>query len=440
LIGKVDNIRLLDTALVLRLFIAAGLVAANAFFVVTEFSFVRVRPTRLRELAAQGEAGAQGALRLIEHMDALLAAVQLGVTMASLGLGWAGEETVAQILTPLLGPGIGHLVALAIAFLGISVMHIIFGELVPKSLALARADRLALAVARPMELFVAATWPVMRFVNRAASAVSKTFGATATSSNELPHSADELKLLISAGRKVGTLPPEQEAMIHRVFDLDEVLAREIMTPRPDMVYAPVTATLEELVHLVLDSQYSRIPVYEETPDKILGILLSKELFQAWSVQLKHGTSNFNLRQWLHPPMIVPDTKPLGNLLEEFREKRRRMAMVVDEFGRIAGLVTVEDVIEAIVGEIEDEYDSEVRRLSPADAPTDLDGATSLLDLENLYGVELPRDRGFETLGGFALWRLGEVPKGGEVFEYEGWRFKILEMDRRRIGTVRVEKA
>src|ERR1022692_3159193 len=313
--------RSLDTAPVLRLFIAAGLVAANAFFVVAEFSFVRVRPTRLRELAAQGESGAQGALRLIEHMDSLLAAVQLGVTMASLGLGWAGEETVAEILTPLLGPGIGHLVALGAAFLGISVMHIIFGELVPKSLALARADRLALAVARPMELFVAATWPVMRFVNRAASGVSKTFGATATSSNELPHSADELKLLISAGRKVGTLPPEQEAMIHRVFDLDEVLAREIMTPRPDMVYAPVTATLEELVHLVLDSQYSRIPVYEETPDKILGILLSKELFRAWSVQLKHGTSNFNLRQWLHPPMIVPDTKPLGNLLEEFREKR-----------------------------------------------------------------------------------------------------------------------
>jgi putative hemolysin len=415
--------------------------------VVAEFALVRVRPTRLRELAAEGEAAAAVALRLISRMDALLSTVQLGVTMASLGLGWAGEETVAAILQPLLGGVTGRLFALAAAFLLISGMHIVFGELVPKRLALARADRLAMLVARPMDLLVTATWPAMRFVNEAARRVARAFGAPEgrAGSQHSVHSPEELKMLIAAGREVGLLPAAQEAIIQRLFDLDQVLVREVMVPRQEMVCVPVTATLADLVRKVQATNYSRLPVYEDTPEKILGILFTKELFRAWAVQLRHGDdykhANFRLRQWVHAPLIVPDTKPLDRLFAQFRQERRQVALVVDEFGRIAGLVTMEDILEAVVGELEDELDVEDRpRMSPADAPVELDGATSLLDLENLYAVTLPREQGFETLGGFALWRLGHVPKGGETFDYQGWRFTVLEMDRRRVAGVRVEKA
>jgi CBS domain containing-hemolysin-like protein len=214
-----------------------------------------------------------------------------------------------------------------------------------------------------------------------------------------------------------------------------------MVPRQEMVCVPVTATLDELVRTVQAHNYSRLPVYEGTPEKILGIVFAKELFRVWAVQLRHDHANFRLRQWVRPPLIVPDTKPLDRLFAQFRQERRRVALVVDEFGRIAGLVTMEDILEAVVGELEDELDVEDRpRMSPADAPVELDGATSLLDLENLYAVTLPREQGFETLGGFALWRLGRVPNGGETFDYQGWRFTVLEMDRRRVASVRVEKA
>jgi putative hemolysin len=429
------------------LLLAAGLIAVNAFFVVAEFSLVRVRPTRLRELAASGEAAAAVALRLIGRMDALLSTVQLGVTMASLGLGWAGEDTVAAILQPLLGGVPGRLLALAFAFLTISGMHIVFGELVPKSLALARADRLAMLVARPMDLAVTAVWPVMRFVNHAARRVARVFGVPEGKSGaqHQVHSPEELKMLIAAGREVGLLPAAQEAIIQRLFDLDQVLVREVMVPRQDMVCVPVTATLGDLVRKVQATNFSRLPVYEGTPEKIIGILFTKELFRAWAVQLRHGAAydqgNFRLRQWLRAPMIVPDTKPLDRLFAQFRQERRQVALVVDEFGRIAGLVTLEDILEAVVGELEDELDVDDRpRMSPAEKPVDLDGATSLLDLEHLYGVTLPREHGFETLGGFTLWRLGVIPKGGEVFDFQGWRFTVLEMDRRRIAAVRVEKA
>jgi CBS domain containing-hemolysin-like protein len=335
------------------------------------------------------------------------------------------------------------LLALAAAFLLISGMHIVFGELVPKRLALARADRLAMLVARPMDLLVTATWPVMHFVNEAARRVARALGAPEgkTGTQHQVHSPEELKMLIAAGREVGLLPAAQEAIIQRLFDLDQVLVREVMVPRQEMVCVPVTATLDELVRKVQATNYSRLPVYEDTPEKILGILFAKELFRAWAVQLRHGDTSFRLRQWVHPPMIVPDTKPLDRLFAQFRQERRQVALVVDEFGRIAGLVTMEDILEAVVGELEDELDVEDRpRMSPADAPVELDGATSLLDLENLYDVTLPREHGFETLGGFVLWRLGVVPKGGETFDFQGWRFTVLEMDRRRVANVRVEKA
>ena len=437
----------METGLTFRLLLVGGLVAANAFFVVAEFALVRVRPTRLRELADQGHSSAQVAIRLAAQMDQLLSGTQLGVTMASLGLGWTGENTLAELflplVLPLVGPqsealaaGVAHSISLALAFVGVTVMHIVFGELVPKTLGLSRSDRLAMLVARPMELFITATYPFMKFINSAAGAVSRMMGASSVSHRQV-HSAEELKMLIAAGREVGLLPAAQEAMIHRVFDLDRLLVREVMVPRPDIVSVPVTIALDELLRLVMETKYSRIPVHEESPEKIIGVLSTKDLFRVWS---QAGASAFQLRPLLRRPLIVPETKPLGELLQEFLQHRRQLALVVDEFGRIAGLVTVEDVLEAVVGEIEDEFDLEERpRLAPTDRRVDLDGATSLLDLENLYGIILPREQGFETLAGFLLWQLGRIPEGGESFNFEKWRFTVLEMERRRIARIRVEK-
>lgn len=440
----------MEMGITFRLLLVAALIAANAFFVLAEFALIQVRPTRLRELAGQGHGSAQVALRLTAQMDRILSASQLGVTMASLGLGWVGENTLAELFLPvllsllgpqatILGAGIAHSISLVLAFAGVTVMHIVFGEQVPKTVGMTRADRLAMLVARPMELFITATYPLMKFLNSATGAVSRMMGASSSAHGQV-HSAEELKMLIAAGREGGLLPAAHEAMIRRVFDLDSLLVREVMAPRPDIVSVPVTIPFDELLRLVMETKYSRIPVYEESPEKIIGVLSTKDLFRVWSTQRQADSSAFQLRPLLRRPLIVPETKPLGELLQEFLQRRRQLALVVDEFGRIAGLVTVEDVLEAVVGEIEDEFDLEERpRLAPTDRRVDLDGATSLLDLENLYGIVLPREQGFETLAGFLLWQLGRIPEGGESFNFEQWRFTVLEMERRRIARIRVEK-
>jgi len=438
-----------DAALLLRLLLVAALVAGNAFFVATEFALVRVRPTRLREMAGQGHTSALAALRLIDNMDEVISGTQLGITLASLGLGWIGEIALAGLMLPLLEPVlpgraavVAHSISLGLAFLGITVLHLVLGEVVPKNVALARADRLAMLVAHPMGLFLHATRPFLRVMDAAAAAVSRLFGAEASRHSHV-HSPEEMKMLVTAGRESGFLPAVQEAVIHRVFDLDRVLAREVMVSRPDIVSIPVDTPLDELLRLVLENPYSRIPVYEGSPEKIIGALYVKDLLRVWAQHEKAAgpPREFKLRPLLREVFIVPETKPLNELLEEFRERRKHLALVVDEFGSITGLVTVEDVLEAMVGEIEDEYDVEERpRMSATDASIELEGSTSLLDLENLYGIPLPRDRGFETLAGFVLWRLGAIPQGGESFTYDSWKFTVLGMDRRRVASVRVERA
>lgn len=435
----------MDTGTLFRLLLVMGLVAANAFFVLSEFALVRVRPTRLRELAHRKISTAHVALRLVNSLDRVLSAGQMGVTMASLGLGWAGEATIAALLTPWLLPllpsteaaaGMAHTIGLSIAFLVVTTMHIIFGELVPKGLALARTDRWALMIARPMELFVTVTYPFTRLMDAVANRVLKVLGGGVATHGHV-HSAEELKMMIAAGRDSGLVPAAQEAMIRRLFDLDSLLVREVMVPRKDILSVPLQISLEDLLRIVTESHYSRIPVHEETPEKIIGWFLAKDLFSVWA---RAGNASFSLRPLLRQPLYVPETKPLNELLEDFRKRRRQMALVVDEFGQIVGLVTIEDILEAVVGEIEDEFDLEERpHMAPSDPSVELDGATSLLDLENHYAIPLPREKGFETLAGFIMWRFEHLPEAGEWLDYQNWRFTVLEMDRRRVARVRIAK-
>jgi len=374
----------------------------------------------------------------------MLSAGQLGVTLASLGLGWAGEDTVYRLMTAVLLPlgfpqagRILHLLAFAVAFGIITFLHIVVGELVPKNLALERTERLALAVAGPLDLFARATALFVRVVRSASGALSKLMGLKGAQHGGA-HSVEEIKLIVSASRGQGEIERSQGEMLHKVIDFYDLTVRQVMVPRNEIVSVSADSPLDRVIRVFIEQQHSRIPVYDGSPEHIIGILYAKDVWPLWRGQ---WAIRITARSMAHRHRVVPETKPLHQLLGEFQRDRFHMALVVDEFGTIVGLVTVEDVLEQIVGEIRDEHDlPEPARAASADAPIELDGITNVRDIENLYGIALPYDAGFETLAGFLLERLGAIPEGGEGVEHEGRRFTVLEMDGHRIGKVRIEKA
>lgn len=430
----------------------ALLIATNGFFAAAEVALLSVRHSRLREMAESGQAGAQSALNLLSNPSRLLSVTQVGVTLASLGLGWAGENTVYQALTAALRPittpftlEFFHAASLAIAFLGISYCHVVIGEVVPKNLAITQADRLAVLVAPALLVFYRLSIAFVVIIERSASAITLLlrWRGVASGGHGGGHSAEELKLIVSSSRGLGYLPEAQEDMIHRVLDLDSIAVREIMVPRRDMVSIDVNASLDDVLHTMIQEKHSRLPVYEGGPERIVGILHYKDLLPVWeerrkAILLGRPSRSFRISRLLRPHMVAPETKPLSQMLEEFRQGHSHMAMVVDEYGTIVGLLTVEDVLEQLVGRIEDEHD-EKRPQSTEAGEIELDGATRIRDLESEYDIEIPSDAGFETLAGFLLFRLGRIPHAGEAVEFAGRRYTVLEMERNRIARVRVEK-
>jgi putative hemolysin len=434
----------------LRLILLAAIVALNGFFAAAEVALVSVRTSRLKELAEQGNASARIALGLLANPSRLLSTTQLGVTLASLGLGWAGEDTVYQILLswfePWLAPGSSsihwlHGVSFAIAFLVISFVHVVIGEVVPKNLALDKADRLALLVATPLLIFRRVSAPFVVVIERSAEAISQAMGLRGKHGGG-GHSVEELKFILQSSRHEGHLETFEEDAIGKLLELKDVNTREIMTPRRGIVSVSVDASLDELLRLTLQHKYSRLPVYQGSPEHIIGILHYKDLMRAWQ-ERKIATDRhqpqrpFRVRPYLRDLLVVPETKPLHQLIDEFRDRHTHLAMVVDEFGTFTGLVTLEDVLEQIFGEIGDEHD--VRRTPPvAGAPViELDGGTSIRDLSSQYGIELPGDAGFETLAGFLLRQFGYIPAIGESVVHDGRTFVVEAMERNRIARVRV---
>jgi CBS domain containing-hemolysin-like protein len=434
----------------LRLILLAAIVALNGFFAAAEVALVSVRASRLKELAEQGNASARAALGLLANPSRLLSSTQLGVTLASLGLGWAGEDTVYQILLswfePWIPPGAIsvrwlHGASFAVAFLVISFVHVVIGEVVPKNLALDKADQLALLVATPLLIFRRISAPFVIVIERSSEAVSHLLGLRGKHGGG-GHSVEELMFIVQSSRHEGHLESFEEDAIRKLLELKDVYAREIMIPRRVMVSVSVDAGLDELLRLTLQHKYSRLPVYEGSPEHIIGILHYKDLMRAWQ-QRKIATDRrqpqrpFRVRPYLRAALVVPETKPLNQLIDEFREKHTHLAMVVDEFGTFTGLVTLEDVLEQVFGEIADEHD--VRRPRPAaDAPViELDGSTSIRDLSSQYGIELPGDAGFETLAGFLLHEFGYIPATGESVVHDGRTFIVGAMERNRIARVKV---
>jgi putative hemolysin len=440
----------------LRVFLILLLVAANAFFAAAEFALISVRETRIQQLIEAGRIGARTVQRLHGRLDEVVNGVQLGITMVSLTLGWIGEPMVASLVGSLSVvqrlPHVAiyaHTIAIVIAFSLITYMHVILGELVPKTLALQRAEHVALAVAAPMEAFLTLTRPILFFMRRSGGLVLRLFGAQPARRGGAVHSPDELKLIVTASRQFGQIPEFQEEMIHSAIELDSITVREVMVARPDIFSLPSDLTLDDAIARVVEGQHSRIPVYDPQrgPEHIVGVLYYKDLMRWMRLRLSNLGQTSTIRitrmqigQIMHDVVVVPETKVLAELLAEFKERRRHLAVVVDEFGSTAGVITVEDILEQLVGRIEDEFD-----VSPSEPALEdesvivLEGAVNIRDLEAQYGVTVPRDAGFETLAGFILARLQRIPNLRAHFEYEGRRYTVEELDGHRIARVRIEK-
>jgi CBS domain containing-hemolysin-like protein len=442
----------------------AMLILANAFFVAAEFALVSVRESRVEQMVTAGVAGARAVRRLQQHLDDFLPAVQLGVTLCSLALGWIGEPLAATVfldwlnLLPAISPHAlvyAHLCAVALSFASITYMQVLVGELVPKSLALRRADALAVAVAPPMLLFMALARPAVRFLRNSAALVLRRFDVPVTDRSAV-HSPEELKLIATAARRIGVLAQFQETLVHRSLELDDVPIREIMTPRQKIFSLPSNMPIEEASAQVIDHMHSRVPVFDETrgPEHIVGVVYSKDLARliyfrpsgqrAGTRQMspdRTGTTFVELRisHVMRDVLVVPETKTVLDLIRDFQQRRRQMAIVVDEYGSTVGLVTAEDAIEQLTGELEDEFDDPARPvLSTTSGALLLDAGANLRDLETQMQWSLPRDGGVETLAGFILKQLGKIPKAGESVEFGGRLLTVVEMEGRRISKVRVE--
>ena len=438
-----------------RIIMVAFFILATSFFVAAEFALVSVRETRIQQLIALGRPGARTALKLKHSIDEFLPAVQLGVTVAGLALGWIGEPAIAEIILNFEANSLHHLpahavlyahtIAVILAFSLITYFEVLLGELVPKSLALQRAERIALAVAGPMDVFIRITRPVVRLLNTSATIVLKLFRAPLRGEGAV-HSPEELKLIATATRRMGLLPVFQEEIIHRAIELNHVTVREIMTPRGNIFSLPADMPLQQASARIVEEQHSRVPVYDPAsgPEHIIGIVYSKDvsrLMHFRSVALSmggKGESGLTLRQVMRELTVVPETKLAIDLLQEFQERRRHIAIVVDEFGSTVGLVTAEDILEQVVGELEDEFDISRSPLLSTTGAMSLEGSTTLRDLGNQLHWRFPREPGVETLAGFLLAHLGHIPTIGESIEHEGRRFQVAEMAGHRISRVVVE--
>ena len=434
----------------LKMFAVAMLILANAFFVAAEFALVSIRETRIEQLFEAQVPGARAVRRLQQGLDDLLPAVQLGVTLCSLALGWIGEPLAIALFMPWFGSLphariYGPFLAVAVGFAIITYFHVVVGELVPKSLALRRAEALATAVAPPMLVFMAIVRPAVRLLRSSAAAVLRGFDIPMSERAEV-HSAEELKLIATAARRMGLLPQFQETLIHRAVELDDVPVREVMTPRQKIFSLPSNMLFEEACARVIERHFSRIPVYDETrgPEHIVGLVYSRDLarllFQrAWGAQSPAAKSELRLSQIMREILVVPETKSVLDLLREFKQRRRHLAVAVDEYGSIVGLVTAEDAVEQLAGEFDDEYDAPSLNLpSGAGGEVVMDGGVNLRDLETQLHWDLPREGGVETLAGFMLVQLGHIPKIGESVVYAGRRMTVAAMEARRIAKIRVE--
>ena len=415
------------------------LVLANGFFVAAEYSFVRVRETQVDELAAAGSGVAKLAARIGDRLDEYIAAAQLGVTLASLAIGWIGEPAVATLIEPLFGwlramsePAF-HLVAFGIAFLAITYLHIVIGELSPKYLAIQRALRVALICAYPLDVFYRVVRPFNWLVSMSANGVVRALGIRPRGALDV-HSDEELKMLVAASAKQGVLQESERVIVGNALDFADTVVRQVMVPRTEIVAVPEDLDLSGLIAMARQTRFSRFPVYRDKLDHIVGVIHVKDLVGV------DRTSRALAHDLMRRVPFIPETLRLDQALAEFRRQRAGLAVVIDEFGGTAGLVTLEDVLEQLVGEVRDEFEAgEVQRIrEEGPGVYVVDGLVALDDLRDRLGLNLA-DEPYDTVGGLVFGRLGRVARIGDTVDVEGYRFAVTGIDGRRVSQVRVQR-
>lgn len=433
----------LSAASVITNFIIVGiLVALNAFFVAAEFSLVSARRQRIQTRADEGSKGAKAVLRLLDDPTRFISAVQLGVTLASLGLGWKGEPTIAALLEPLAesianegsAAYIAHGFAILIAFSLVTFLHVVFGELVPKMFALERAETFAVIAARPLEMFAKVFSPILWVLNYAGGLVGKLIGISSSLEHTSVYSEDEIRALITLSQESGQINAEERNLIDKVFEFSETTVREAMIPRTEIEAIPESSTLDEVTAAFAESGYSRMPVYSGSLDDIAGVVHSKDL-----IRYIKRPKTFKLTEILHKPNYVVDTARLEDVLRQMQNEKFHFGFVVDEHGGVEGIITLEDLLEEIVGDISDEHDIEVDEQidEQPDGTVLLDGGLAVRDLNRRLEMNLPISEGYTTIAGFLMSEAGEILAPGSSVPFNGHVFTVEKVDKHRIKQVRM---
>lgn len=423
---------------VLKLVGVAALVLANAFFVAAEFALVSVRRTRIYELLEQGNAAARWVARAVEDPDKVIAATQLGITLSSLGLGWMGEPALAQLLEPVIvifpiawQSGVAHSLSAGIAFSVITFLHVVVGELAPKSIALQNPERTSLFVARPTLWTEALFKPIIWILNGAGNLLLRILGVTPASGRQMVHSVEELKMLVTASAVEGVVEGGEEEILHAVFDFGDTLVRQVMIPRTEMVAVPADASLHDLVETAVGHPYTKLPVFEGSQDHVIGVVHLKDVVE----RLHRGDGrDLTSRDLMREALFVPETARIITLLERFRLRHQHIAIVLDEYGGTAGVVTLEDVLEEIVGEVSDRIDEVPDIQLREDGTTLVDGLTLIDEINEHLGLHLA-DPNYDTIAGFVLGRLGRMAHVGDRVTVDGIQLRVEAMDGRRIDRI-----
>lgn len=421
------------------------LVLMNGFFVAAEFALVSVRRTRIEQLAEEGNAPARTTHRALQNLDLYIAATQLGITMASLAIGFVAEPAIEHLMHPVLErlnlsltAAQEKTISVAVAFAISTILHIVFGELAPKSLALQRSEQVSLAIIRPLLVFTTIfKWAIVG-LNALGNGVVRLLGLRAVTGHHTAYSEEEIRMIVSASSQEGVLEDSEKELVYNVFDLSDTTAREVMTPRVDMVVVDGAAPLRRLLELNAEHGYSRIPVFQDTADNIVGIAHTSDVLRHLE-ELDHLT----IADVMRPVFFVPEGMKIKDLLAKMRDKKSHMSIVVDEFGGTAGLATLEDALEEIVGEIYDETDDEEIPLIEVlgEGVYLMDGSITIHEVEDRLGNELEEGEAeYGTLGGFMTSFFGDIPEVGQSFVQDGWAFTVEEADQRRVARVRVERA
>jgi CBS domain containing-hemolysin-like protein len=418
------------------------LVLANGFFVAAEFAIVKVRSSQIEQRMKKGHRRAALAKNIVAHLDAYLSATQLGITLSSLGLGWVGEPLLAEMIRVPLGE-IGivgertvHALAFGISFGILTFLHIILGELAPKSLAIRHPEATTFVVSAPLQLFYRIFQPAIWLLNGSANFLLKLVGIPPSSAKELLHSPEELEIIVTESAKSGMFNKTEQELISSIFEFSTITAKEIMVPRTDVVAIDIESPREKLIYVVSEEGYSRIPVYKETIDNIIGIIYTKDL-----ISLLEHRDLIVLQDIIRPAYFVPHSIKISQLMRELQERKLHIAIVVDEFGGMEGIVTMEDILEEIVGEIHDEYDEVLKEIEQSiDGSVLVDAHMPIKDFNERFGVDLSEDTEYETLSGFLQQITGHIPDQNEEIRHKNIVFTIVKKSQRRIRQVKVRKA